>query len=111
MFTSYVFAELDGVERIEILEDPGILNFVFWLREPATLTNEEVNAIREIESKGQDIKIENEIPKKGENMHIQDGPFKGLNGQVDHVDQNKMILLIEKLGIKIRFNYYSKVER
>jgi hypothetical protein len=35
MFPSYIFAHTNESERYQLLMDPGVLNFVFWLGKPA----------------------------------------------------------------------------
>ena len=105
MFPSYIFAHVDELERQEIVKDPGVLNFVFWLGKPAIVREQEIVAIREIENKGTDIQVEGSGFEKGQFVEIPDGPFKGLTGVVDSVDRRKVLIYIEQLGCIVRFYY------
>ena len=59
MFPSYVFAHVDEKERLEIVQDPGVLNFVFWLGKPAIVRDYEIEAIKNIAEHGEEIMVEN----------------------------------------------------
>ena len=105
MFPSYIFARVDEKERLEIVKDPGVLNFVFWLGKPAIMRDREIEAVKEIENKGTDIKVEGSGFEKGQFVEIPDGPFQGLTGVVDSVDRRKVLIYIEQLGCIVRFYY------
>jgi transcriptional antiterminator RfaH len=42
MFPGYIFAHVNEKERLAILNDPGVLNYVFWLGKPAVVREEEL---------------------------------------------------------------------
>ena len=46
LFTSYIFAMVDELERQEILRDQGIVSSVFWLKKPVIIRDVEIEAIR-----------------------------------------------------------------
>ena len=43
LFTSYVFVRVQEKQRTEILQDPGVMNFVFWLGKPAVVRDSEMH--------------------------------------------------------------------
>ena len=51
MFPSYIFAYSDEKERPQLLYDPGVLNFVFWLEKPAVVRDLEIEAIKKTATK------------------------------------------------------------
>jgi len=105
MFPSYIFALTNEKERYQLLTDPGILNFVFWLGKPAILREEEMEAIQKISNSGEDVHVAGSSFEKGQFVEIPEGPFKGLTGTVDKVDSRKVIVLVEQLDCMVSFKY------
>ncbi len=108
MFPSYVFVRVDEKERQGVLQDPGVLNFVFWLGKPAVVRDREMDAVRQIAEKGEEITVESGRLEKGQFVEIPEGPFKGLTGKIDAVDKRKILVFIEQLGCKVQFRYTSE---
>lgn len=105
MFTSYIFALLNENERQEVIQDPGILNFVHWQGTPAIVRDSEIESIRKIESYGLEIEVSEIQPVKGELVVITEGPFKRLTGEVRKIDKNRLSVWIEALKSLVTFNY------
>ena len=74
MFTSYVFVKIVEHERSEILADPGVLNFIFWLGKPAIVREDEIEAIRNIADYSEDVEVSQMKVAKGQVMKISEGP-------------------------------------
>lgn len=107
MFPGYIFAFVTEKERLALLQDPGVLNFVFWQGKPAVVRPEEIEAIQNIVSFGQEVQVEGDQLMPGQYIEIPEGPFKGLTGQVDKIDKTKVLVYIEQLGCTIQFKYES----
>ena len=105
MFPGYVFTHVDEKERLAILHDPGVLNYVFWLGKPAVVRKEELEAIQNISAFGDEVKVEGSGFEKGQFVEIPEGPFKGLAGEVNKVDKSKVLVYIEQLGCTVQFRY------
>ena len=45
LFTSYVFVHTTPQEQLAIKQTDGILNFVYWLGQPAVIRDEEIDAV------------------------------------------------------------------
>jgi len=108
MFPGYVFVYISEIERILVLQDYGVLNFVFWLGKPAIIRDNEINAIREIADRGEEINISSEAFEVGRLVKIPEGPFKGMTGTVDKLDKRKVIVLVEQLGCMVSFRYKTE---
>ena len=106
MFPSYIFVHIEESARKEVLRDRGILNYVFWLGQPAVIRENEIEAIRKIENQGSEIHVEGGNPERGQMIEIAEGPFRGMTGKVDKVDRTKILLYIEQLGCIVQFRYY-----
>ena len=105
MFPSYVFIYLSELEREEVVRDPGVLNFLFWLGKPAVVRDKEMEAIEEIAEKGEEIEVTGRRPEKGQFVEIPDGPFKGMTGEIDKVDRRKVLVYIKQLDCVVMFKY------
>lgn len=108
MFTSYVFVRINEVDRYQVLEDPGVLNFVFWLGKPATVKDREIEAIKKISEGGEEVDVANVTFEKGQVVEIPDGPFRGLTGKIIDLSKNVIMVYIEQLGCKIQFKYTKR---
>jgi transcriptional antiterminator RfaH len=105
MFPGYVFVRVSELERAEVLQDYGVLNFVFWLGKPAIVRDNEIEAIREIAEHGNEVNIQSKSFEVGQLVTIPDGPFKGMSGKIDKLDKRKIIVLVEQLGCTVSFKY------
>ena len=110
MFPSYLFCNVDEQERHLLLQDPGILNFVFWLGKPALVREHEIEAIRDIVKHGEEININTDRFEIGQLIEISEGPFKGMSGRIDKLDKRKIIVLVEQLGCLVSFKYRNEEE-
>ena len=108
MFPSYIFAHTSEHERHQLLMDPGVLNFIFWLGKPAIVRDEEMEALKKIAESGEDIHVAGSGFEKGQFVEIPEGPFRGLTGIIDNVDSRKVIVFVEQLDCMVSFKY--KVE-
>ena len=108
MFPSYIFAFTNEAERQQLLMDPGVLNFVFWLGKPAIVRDHEMEAIKQIAESGEDVHVAGSGFEKGQFVEIPEGPFKGLTGTVNKLDKRKVIVYVQQLDCMVSFKY--KVE-
>jgi transcriptional antiterminator RfaH len=105
MFPGYIFALTNDGERQQILMDPGLLNYVYWLGKPAIVRDKEMEAIKSIAHTGEDIHVASVGFEKGQFVEIPDGPFKGLTGRIDKLDRRKVIVFVEQLDCMVSFKY------
>jgi len=105
MFPGYVFVCVSELDRTMVLMDHGVLNFVYWLGKPAIIRENEINAIKEIAEKGEEVSINSDEFEIGQLVKIQEGPFKGMSGKVSKLDKKKLIVLVEELGCMVSFKY------
>ena len=96
LIPSYVFVKVTENERLEVLKDMGVMNFIFWLGKPAIVRDEEIQALK---TELKDI----EIPeaKVGELVKIDNGIFKGFEGEIRYIKNNSIVLVLNSLGLTI----------
>lgn len=113
IFPSYVFVCVYEVERKLVLQDAGVLNFVFYLGKAAIIKEEELNTIKvflgELEDKTYDLSLKDY--KTGDEVDIIAGPLSGMKGLVEDSKKSNLRLLIKSLGtiIKVDINKASVI--
>ena len=110
MFPSYIFIYINEKNRQLPLRDPGVMKYVYYAGHPAIIRDIEVNAIREIENAGSEIRVEGSGFEKGQFVEIPQGPFKGMTGIVDKFDARKVLVFVEQLGCIVQFYYQIKAK-
>ncbi len=98
---SYVFVRCREQERHMILQIPGVVNFVYWLRKPAVVRDEEMVALQNFLERHHEDKIEVEELKPGMTVEVDGGPFNTKKGTVLSVNKTKARIEIEGLRIAL----------
>ncbi len=100
-FSSYVFIKLNyKSERIQVLQTPGVVRFLFWLKKPAIVRTEEMEQVKDFFRKHKDRNIQKEEIKLGQKYKITKGPFVGKIGIVKEKNAQRAILEIPGLNLK-----------
>lgn len=97
LIPSYVFVRVNESERLAVLEDFGVRNFVYWQGKPGIVRDAEIEALK---SELSDF----EVPEAqvGDYIVIEHGVFKGHEGKVKHIKGNSVVLVLESLNMTIR---------
>lgn len=99
---SYVFIQLNELERWEVLKDPGVLNFIFWQGKPAIITNDQLNAFKNLlNNTPNDYCIETEDLNEGDRVIIQNNSFINQTGYIESIKKNRLELILPELNMKI----------
>ncbi len=101
LFTSYIFARVNERERMEILQDPAVACSVCWLRKPVVIRNEEIDAIRQFLEEHPSAKASASSFRKGNDVKIEEGVFKGEGGIVKEIRNTKVVVQLKTLGIEL----------
>ena len=102
LFTSYLFAFVNEQERQQILNDQGVVNSVFWLKEPVRIPNAEIEKIKSFLSDHPSAEISKRHLEVGEKVQIKSGPLKGESGIIERLKGNKLILSLSSLGVSLQ---------
>jgi transcription antitermination factor NusG len=91
LFPTYLFVHINSKERVKVLESPGVLQIVGSRREPATLSDSEIEFLRSGCRKGcieafSDLVI-------GKKVRIKSGPMEGIEGTLVRKDGNSKFVL------------------
>lgn len=106
LFRGYLFASVDERSRIQVLQTPEIVCDVKFSGQPAELREEEVENLRIIQDKPDLLEAESTtLPQVGEKVIVEEGPFKGLTGEVvDHNNITHILVRIEAIGQAAKVN-------
>lgn len=100
-FRSYVFVRFEKRMRLEVLQTPGVVGFVFWLRQPAIIREAEMVEVIQFFDKHEQKSITCEAFESGENLLIKEGLLKEKEGIVVRQSKHKVVLQIQQLGISL----------
>lgn len=98
LFTSYVFVHVSEQEHILVKQTDGILNFVYWLGEPALIRAEEIEAIKTFLGRHEDVKLEKIDVNVSDKVRVIDGPLMYREGDVLEVYNKSVKVFLPSLG-------------
>lgn len=100
LLPSYVFVNMEEQDRNKVFEVPGVVQFLYWLKKPAIIRQDEIDTLKKALSKTVDS-FELEKYTIGDEIQIEQGPFVGMKGQVQSISNSKTVLVLNDLGFKI----------
>lgn len=101
LFSSYVFVRVSEEDRSKVLMDPGVVAFLFWLGKPATVREEEIQAIRDFIERHPSAKAVALSVEKGQRVAIKRGPMKNHEGVVRRSEKGRVIIEIDSMGMEL----------
>ncbi len=103
LINSYVFVNIEENNRDAVFAVSGIVRYLFWLGKPAVVRAIEIEALRDSLEGIVDSFAIHPI-EKDSIITLENGPFKGLEGVVKHLNKKSMQLLLVDLGFLITIN-------
>ncbi len=98
LFRSYVFTHISEEEKLKVRETKGVLNFVYWLGQPAVIRDQEIEIIKNFLGQYQNIEVREFKPELNNSIKIESGPLMNQIGTIIKVGKTKVKVLIESLG-------------
>lgn len=109
LIKSYLFVRVASKYRNQVFDVPGVVRYVFWLGKPAVVADTDITVLKEwMQNDLMDAQISQIQP--GDCMKVPRGPFKGQEGIVHEVNNNRLQLLLVSLGIKITLTKQSALK-
>ena len=102
LFKSYVFVRVSADKLWAPAEIPGVLNYVYWLKRPATVRPHEIDTIKRFLKEYESVRLEG-IPS----LHINDpvevvnGPLMDQHGIVLDIRNSKAKVLVHSIGFAL----------
>jgi len=103
LINSYVFVNIGEHQREDVFKVSGIVRYLFWLGKPAVVRAIEIETLR-ISLEGVIASFEIEEIRKDSFVTLEEGPFKGAEGIVKHLNKNSMQLLLVDFGFLVTIN-------
>ena len=101
LFKGYVFIQVEDKRRDEVFNYPGAVRYLFWLRCPAIVREEEIHTIQKWlgEYDHEDIDISD--IKLGDYVRITSGQFSGEQAVLLDRSNHRAIVQLKELGIQL----------
>jgi len=102
LFHSYIFVCFENYakEQLTVLNTPGAVRFLWWLKKPAIVRDEEIEGIRQFLEDYRGVSVIVNM-NEGEQVTIIEGPLKEQEGKIIKIKGNRAILELQSLGWKV----------
>ncbi len=102
LFKSYLFVNINDHQKSEVRFINGVVNFVYWLGQPAKLRDEEIARIKRFLGEYNNISVvQLSEPKPGDKVIIVSGAFMENEGTIISTEKKRVEVRIESLGCKL----------
>lgn len=101
LFTSYVFVYISETEFFNVRTVSGVLNLVFWLKKPAIIRDEEINAIKKCLNEYENVQVEKSYVNINDQIRIISGPLIERIGNVIEIKDKTVKIWLPSLGYNI----------
>lgn len=101
LFGSYVFVRIYDLEQLPIRKTDGVINFVYWLKRPAVIREEEIDVIKKFLNEYENIQIEKSVVNLNDQVKILKGPLMERIGNVFEIREKTIKIWLPSLGYNI----------
>ena len=101
LIPSYIFVYVNEKEKLKVLEDPSVLNYIYWLGKPAIIRDYEISKLKGLISKEKMQEFEIRKLKIGSKIAINKGQIKSKNAIIKTVSNNYIKAELIELGMEI----------
>jgi transcription antitermination factor NusG len=98
LFTSYVFVCIGENEMIPVKQADGVMNFVYWLKKPAIIREEEIDVIKRFLNDYDNVQLERSVVNVNDPIKIISGPFMERQGNVVEIRNRTVKVSLPNLG-------------
>jgi transcription antitermination factor NusG len=105
LFKSYVFVYISSAEIEFVKQIPGVINFLYWLNQPAIIKKEEIEAIQLITSNYNNINVEKSAVNMQNDVSIVEDTLFNSKGISDAKKTKTLTIVLPTIG------YTMKAER
>jgi transcription antitermination factor NusG len=106
LFTSYVFVHISAVEKTDVYNTAGVLNFVHWLGQPAVIRAHEIDNIKAFLLQYKNVRLEKVHIRPNDRVQIQKGSLMNWEGRVLEVSNKIVKVELPSIG----YNMVAQVE-
>lgn len=100
LFKGYVFVKLPVAAKWDVKNIPGVLNFVYWLGEPAIVREEEIVTIRKFLREFEDVTVSERL-QVNDKVVVKQGVMMDYQGVIVEVQGNRARVAINSMGVEL----------
>lgn len=105
LFKSYVFIRINHLQYDQVIRTPGVVRFILFSGKIAFVPDMEMDFLQAYLAGELTVETTEQYIKKGDNVQITAGKFKGYQAEmVSYQNQKRLILRIDALGQSILLN-------
>lgn len=93
MITCYAFVKINKINYFDVLQTPGVVRYLFYLKKPAIIPEEQIQTLKNIEANKFNVEITTKQLSPGQKVEVIGGPLKGTKGELKEIRGKKRILL------------------
>ncbi|MCP2029216.1 transcription antitermination factor NusG [Flavobacterium sp. HSC-32F16] len=105
LFNSYVFVQLQDIDRNSVFQIAGVVRYLFWLGKPAIVRDEEITVIKNSLNASNIADVSVTQIQVGDRIKLEKGVFSNQNAIVQEVSKTHYILVLESLGCVLKIKY------
>ncbi len=102
LFRSYCFVRLDEHERPKVFDVPGVVRYLFWLKKPAIVRDNEIETIKQMLQTTDHNLIQVEQYEPQSQVTISTGAFANATGEVVGQQGKTLTVAISSLGVVLK---------
>ena len=101
LFSSYVFVKMDEKEQTQVRNLEGYINLVYWLKKPAIVRADEIDAIKKFLNEHDQVHLEKVNVNLEDRVKVVAGPFMELEGTVVEIKSHTVKVMLPSLGFAL----------
>jgi transcription antitermination factor NusG len=82
LFNSYLFVNISANEYYEVLNTPGAVKYIYFEGKAATMSEDQINAIKQLIESDLSFEVVNNILPIGTKVTITKGALEGMEGEI-----------------------------
>ncbi|WP_394775130.1 UpxY family transcription antiterminator [Flavobacterium sp.] len=105
LFNSYVFVQLEDMDRNSVFQISGVIRYLFWLGKPAIVKDSEIEIIKTSLKAPNISDISVTSIQVGDRIKLEAGAFTNQDAIVQEISNTHYILVLESLGCVLKIKY------
>lgn len=101
LFKGYIFICINEIQKWDIKNIDGIINYIYWLGKPAVVRDNEINTIKKFLNEFEDVKVTELSVATNDIVQIKQGLMMNYKGIVMEVLGNNARVKIDGMGLQL----------
>lgn len=101
LFKGYVFIYIEGHKREEVFSYPGTVRYLFWLRRPAVVREQEITTMQKWLGHYDHERLKVTDIRPGTCVYITSGKFMNEEGVLLDISGSKAFVQLKEMGIQL----------